>query len=301
MTPHEALPGTTQSSVTLHMCCSESIALAPALADRPQLPLPRTSSNGMVTVVLDLDNTLVFTRVLDADSATVLVTLRPYLSDLLHWALGHCEVFIWTAGRRHYAAHAVQRMLDYFRLPRVPYLITRDDEGWYSDFDTCKDVHLLGRDMDCVVLVEDSVPYARQSCDNCVIVPPYRGEPTDDALLIVRDLLRKMVAGRGGLGVPQFLREHVRLPLLVPTAHLIRAYDWAVLQAGPPPAFAPALPQLSPCGGAAHVPAAPAPAPAAPPDGPPAPAKRPRQPAAAGRKPKVRQVASPKRVSFLVP
>lgn len=65
----------------------------------------------------------------------------------------------------------------------------------------------------------------------------------------------QQVAGRGGLGVPQFLREHVRLPLLVPTAHLIRAYDWAVLQAGPPPAFAPALPQLSPCGGAAHVPA----------------------------------------------
>ena len=183
----------TQSSITLHLCCTESIELAPALADRPRLPLPRTGSCGMLTVVLDLDNTLVFTRVLDADSATVLVTLRPYLCDLLHLALAHCEVFVWTAGRRHYASHAVQRMLDYFKLPRVPYLITRDDEGWYNEYETFKDVQLLGRDMDSVLLVEDSVPYARVSCNNSVIVPSYRGEPTDQVLRNLTELLQQMV------------------------------------------------------------------------------------------------------------
>jgi len=178
----------------------------------------------MLTVVLDLDNTLVFTRVLDADSATVLVTLRPYLFDLLHLALTHCEVFVWTAGRRHYASHAVQRMLDYFKLPRVPYLITRDDEGWYNEYETFKDVQLLGRDMDSVLLVEDSVPYARVSCDNCVIVPSYRGEPSDTVLRNLTQLLRQMIACRGGLGVPQFLRENVQSPLFVPSPYVISAY-----------------------------------------------------------------------------
>jgi hypothetical protein len=131
-------------------------------------------------------------------------------------------------------------MLDYFKLPRVPYLITRDDEGWYNEYETFKDVQLLGRDMDSVLLVEDSVPYARVSCNNSVIVPSYRGEPTDQVLRNLTELLQQMVTSRGGMGVPQFLKENVQSPLFVPLPSFMGEYDWSTI----PHAAQPNLPPI---------------------------------------------------------
>eukprot|EP00906_Rhabdomonas_costata_P007607 RCo010894 len=175
----EASPFPSSGPVTLTFSLKEDLEAVPGVLLRehrlPLEPLACHHPDHRYTVVLDLDNTLVSTAVVEAETGVVAVTVRPFLLNLLKFALSHCDVFVWTAGSRAYAVRVLHHVLQHLRLGAgmLPWVITRDDEGWYTQMDTSKDIRLLGRDVNTVVLIEDSQEYARLSSDNAVIVPRF--------------------------------------------------------------------------------------------------------------------------------
>ena len=96
-----------------------------------QCSLGMEDNSALKTIVLDMESTLLHAVVRD-DRKTVSLTFRPYLGEFLAMVLGHFDVYIWIAGKRNYALECIQHMVEHYKLPCAPHLITRDDGGWYQ-------------------------------------------------------------------------------------------------------------------------------------------------------------------------
>ena len=156
-------------------------------AKKPSKLIPEQSAEnrGKLTVVLDLDETLIFGR-----AGPIMV--RPGAQRLLQRLKHKCELVVWTAADVVYASE-VLLTLD----PdgsAIDFLISRTD-AWFDDkaatvihpelgapLGAPKNLRLLGRPLHRTIIVEDSPSSVVLQPKNAILVGPYRGEPGDTTL-----------------------------------------------------------------------------------------------------------------------
>ncbi|KAG0465479.1 hypothetical protein HPP92_019643 [Vanilla planifolia] len=171
----------------------ETASTQPGRPRRDALPPP--SVPGRITIVLDLDETLVHSRVgvppdrydfvvhpsIEGLEMTFYVLKRPGVDELLHAASESFEVVIYTAGLKEYASLVIDQLdpgggMVTHRLYRDSCL---EEEGGKM----VKDLSSLGRNLDRVVIVDDNpVSYSLQK-ENAIPVASFVDDPRDKELV----------------------------------------------------------------------------------------------------------------------
>ncbi|KAH9601870.1 FCP1 homology domain [Trypanosoma melophagium] len=134
-----------------------------------QLVAPLTSKVKKYTVVLDLDETVVYAR-------EGPLYARAYLRELLRSIKNDFEVIVWTAGEREYAKNILEEINEECI---IQHLIYRH-KTWFSTDDYTKDLKKLGRDINYVIIVENTPDCVRANPKNGIIVEDFEvpGTPT---------------------------------------------------------------------------------------------------------------------------
>lgn len=183
-----------------------------------------------ITVVLDLDETLVYAR-------EGPLYVRPGLEELFQFLADNCETVVWTASMRQYA-EAVVRLID--TKGSIHHTICRDS-AWFSSGSCRKDLNLLGRDTQTTILFENTPDCIRGFEQNSVLVADYEGgELEDNTLHTILALLRDLVRRRAeeGVTVPEYIRDSGLLDLrAVPTddGDVMECYCLATVACWPGP------------------------------------------------------------------
>eukprot|EP00756_Hemistasia_phaeocysticola_P021817 Hpha_TRINITY_DN15796_c3_g7::TRINITY_DN15796_c3_g7_i1::g.37762::m.37762/K15731/CTDSP; carboxy-terminal domain RNA polymerase II polypeptide A small phosphatase len=174
------------------------------LPGRHMLPPMAAGDQGKYTIVLDLDETLIYAR----DGP---LYARPGVHEFLDLLGSRAEGVAWTAGVRAYA-QAVLRNID--RKGALKHCVYRHAKWFSGSAGYTKDLGLLGRDLSRTLIVENTPDCVRHYIDNSILLADYerdeRTEFSDDQTL---PLLHQIVSGLidSGLTVPQYL---ARTPLL---------------------------------------------------------------------------------------
>eukprot|EP01064_Diplonema_japonicum_P001542 TRINITY_DN1100_c0_g1_i1.p1 TRINITY_DN1100_c0_g1~~TRINITY_DN1100_c0_g1_i1.p1 ORF type:complete len:427 (+),score=48.89 TRINITY_DN1100_c0_g1_i1:55-1335(+) len=156
---------------------------------------------GKYCVVLDLDETLVYAR----DGP---IQCRPGFKEMIRVLGQHCETVVWTAGERSYAKE-VLKQLD--TVGAIRHCIYRHHLWFDGQPGQVKDLRLLGRDPDRVLLVENTPDCLRKNATQAILVPDFRGKDEQGILTLLTVFLKDMV--KSGLPVAQYLRSS---PLITP-------------------------------------------------------------------------------------
>eukprot|EP01062_Namystynia_karyoxenos_P051213 TRINITY_DN4010_c2_g1_i1.p1 TRINITY_DN4010_c2_g1~~TRINITY_DN4010_c2_g1_i1.p1 ORF type:complete len:597 (+),score=164.51 TRINITY_DN4010_c2_g1_i1:81-1793(+) len=168
----------------------------------PLLPPQSGALAGRLTVVLDLDETLLHRRGREE------VLYRPHWEELLEALKDIAEVVLWTASKED-TLPKVLRTMDP-RGDRFHHRICRDDRWFTSPFGQfdpgVKDLSMLGRPISRCVIVDNSVGCVERNPEHAVVVPSYEAEdPQDATLVVVRRLLQWAARRAGTLSVPELL------------------------------------------------------------------------------------------------
>eukprot|EP01012_Entosiphon_sulcatum_P027704 TRINITY_DN33414_c0_g1_i1.p1 TRINITY_DN33414_c0_g1~~TRINITY_DN33414_c0_g1_i1.p1 ORF type:complete len:260 (-),score=31.45 TRINITY_DN33414_c0_g1_i1:58-813(-) len=175
---------------------------APSMIHEPTKHMipPKKRDDKKITVVLDLDETLIYAR-------EGPLYARPHLEELLAFLGAHCETVVWTAGVRAYA-QAVIRNIDPTGV--IDHCIYRHEKWFTGQAGYAKDLQLVGRDLNHVIIIENTPDCIRGHEENGILVSDYEGgESADNTLPAITKLLEDLVTA--GVTVPEYLR---RSPLL---------------------------------------------------------------------------------------
>ena len=203
-----------------------------ALPRDPFLPPMRRGTR--LTLVLDLDETLVHSTVIDGagyDSgssdqhqekpdhifsfpgsrALCLVQFRPHVAEVLRLIakLDHCEVVVFTAGTQAYADEVLSvldpdQTLIHHRLYRQH--CVSDANGLYF-----KDLRALGRPMDRIVLVDNSPLSVAMNPSNGIPIKSWLKDPDDRELCHLFELIEALVSS--DKSVQTVLEDRYNLPV----------------------------------------------------------------------------------------
>ncbi|KAK7200250.1 NLI interacting factor-like phosphatase [Novymonas esmeraldas] len=135
----------------------------PPLSSSTLIPPPHPQDVGKLVVVLDLDETLVYSR-------DITVYERPGVMRLLKALKGKCELIVWTAGTREYALDVI-RIID--PVCAVQHCIYRHPMWWTGDVGCAKDLRMLGRPMDRVLLIDNTPSVFRANPRNSLLVEDF--------------------------------------------------------------------------------------------------------------------------------
>ncbi|RNF16917.1 nuclear lim interactor-interacting factor [Trypanosoma conorhini] len=123
---------------------------------------PPVGASKKYTVVLDLDETVVYAR-------EGPLYARAYLHELLRSIKDKFEVIVWTAGEREYAKNILEEInQDHI----IQHLIYRHG-AWFCSEDYTKDLKKLGRNIDYVIIVENTADCVRANPQNGIIVEDF--------------------------------------------------------------------------------------------------------------------------------
>ena len=192
------------------------------LSRPPVLPPKAASKSKPLTLALDLDETLVHCSItpLPNPSMTfpvtfngvnyhVYVRLRPHLMQFLKGVSERFEVVIFTASQQVYA-DTLLNLLDPDRR-YIDYRVFRDScvcvEGNYL-----KDLHILGRNMAKVCIVDNSIQAFGYQLDNGIPIESWYDDESDRELL---DLLDFLVRISRLNDVRPFLKDYFNLSAFV--------------------------------------------------------------------------------------
>ncbi|CAJ1989103.1 NLI interacting factor-like phosphatase [Leishmania donovani] len=150
----------------------------------------------LLTLVLDLDETLVSNR----DSRQSAAVLRPYCLHVLN-ALRHMkelEIVLWTASTKETALPVVDQL---HKTGIIFDDIIFRNSIWFTQPIHTKDLRLLGRDMNRVLIVDNSVGCCKLHPRNALLVEDFHGvRRREDAALVnvyyVVDALLRMMRER---------------------------------------------------------------------------------------------------------
>lgn len=149
-----------------------------------------------ITVILDLDETLIYAR-------EGPLYCRPHLDELLHFLGENCETVVWTAGIRPYA-QAVIKNIDPTGI--IQHCVYRHNKWFSGQPGYVKDLSLVGRDLSRCLIVENTPDCVRGYERNGILVPDYDGaEGPDNTLLIVKRIIAEMMESH--LSVPDFIHD----------------------------------------------------------------------------------------------
>lgn len=165
-----------------------------------------------MTVVLDLDETLVHSYIVDRASDAArhaiyvkneengghYVNVRPGVAELLRVVGSLCEGVLWTAGTREYAARVIE-IVDYAAI--LQHKIYRND-SWYCE-DGAKRLARLGRDLPQTLIVDNSMSAIAANPENAILVEDYIEDEDDDTLYTLAHLIQEMVIS--GFSVSDYL------------------------------------------------------------------------------------------------
>ena len=177
---------------------SEESNLLPALVSK------ETSKRKHVTLVLDLDETLIHSTMAHHDSAgadftiqvlldkeyPVYVRKRPFLHEFLERVSKMFEIIIFTASKKLYA----EKLLDV--LDPENKLFSRRvyrDSCIYQDGTYTKDLTVLGIDLAKVAIVDNSPQVFRLQVNNGIPIESWFDDPSDSALMSLLPFLEKLV------------------------------------------------------------------------------------------------------------
>ena len=168
----------------------------------PLIPPQDADVDGKITVVLDLDETLIHAEA--QQSGPPEVTPRHHVSKLLEVANGCCEVVVWTASSR-LQAHYVLRQIDHQRVVRHcvykhrKWMPANPRVQGYT-----KDLRLMGRNMDRIFIVENTPDCLLLNPANGILVEDFSMQNnTDNTLLALAWIIQHMCAS--GKTVPNYL------------------------------------------------------------------------------------------------
>ncbi|ESL10433.1 hypothetical protein TRSC58_01834 [Trypanosoma rangeli SC58] len=154
------------------------------------LPYHRGLPSAPLCIVVDLDETLVQAR-------GECVQPRPYIKeffDLCHTE--GCEVVVWSAGSPSHVnmvARAVAKASQ--RKEWFHYIISRHDKWYRGEEDTVKDLSVLDRVINRVLMVENNPRSIQRYPQHSILLEDYN-QPTaqDNSLRIISDVVRRLLA-----------------------------------------------------------------------------------------------------------
>ena len=156
-------------------------------AGRDLIQPKEPAMEGRMTIVLDLDETLIYAR-------EGPLYARPGVDELLQYLKEHFEAVVWTAGVRAYA-QAVVKNID--KGGAIQHCVYRHRKWFSGQAGYNKDLRLLGRDMNNTIIIENTPDCLRGNEGNGILVADYEGgELADDTLYCILALLKDMVARR---------------------------------------------------------------------------------------------------------
>jgi RNA polymerase II subunit A small phosphatase-like protein len=154
---------------------------------RELIPAPDPNMQGRLTIVLDLDETLIYAR-------EGPLYARPGIDELLSFLKDNFETVVWTAGVRAYA-QAVVKTID--KVNAIQHCVYRHKKWFSGVAGYNKDLTLLGRDMKNTLIIENTPDCLRGNEGNGILVADYEGgELADDTLFCILALLRDLVEKR---------------------------------------------------------------------------------------------------------
>lgn len=154
------------------------------------IPRMRRLQHFNLHVVIDLDETLVSAR-----NGPILV--RPYVGHLIQTLMDcRCEIILWTAGIPQYVAGIITGLTmaiqglsaevsEQTHPPWLHHLIQRNDR-WYDEEKVCvKNLKLLGRPLERVLVIENNPAAVQMQVSNAILVQDYVVENYNDRSLEV--------------------------------------------------------------------------------------------------------------------
>ena len=164
------------------------------------VPPKDPSLEDRITVVLDLDETLIYAR-------EGPLYARPGLDELMKFLKDNTEAIVWTAGVKTYA-QAVVRNIDKFGA--IQHTVYRHRKWFSGCAGYNKDLTLLGRDMATTLIIENTPDCVRGNETNGILVADYEGgELSDNTLPAILMLLKDLVNRRAkeGISVSKYVQS----------------------------------------------------------------------------------------------
>ncbi|CCW70094.1 unnamed protein product [Phytomonas sp. Hart1] len=184
-----------------------SFRRTPSLSNVGQFLIPPKLSTDAkkLTVVLDLDETLVYARMGP-------LYVRPGMEQLMAFLAEHCEAVVWTSSVHLYADAVIDQIDPCDAIRHTVYRHSR----WFNGQSATKELQLLGRDLESTIIIENTPDCLLGYEQNGIIVEDYEGGELEDTTLTrLLGFLQDLVARRAadGITVPEFIQSshHLRL------------------------------------------------------------------------------------------
>ena len=135
-----------------------------------------------LTLVLDLDETLMSFIYINNESKEGLLRIRPYLYNFLNLVKEYYEIIIFTAATKNYA----DPILDNIEVKRGKYFnyrLYREDCSIINN-DFIKDISLIGRDLSKVIIVDNMQQNFKLQKENGILISSFWGEDDNDKVLL---------------------------------------------------------------------------------------------------------------------
>ncbi|GET93789.1 nuclear lim interactor-interacting factor, putative [Leishmania tarentolae] len=198
----DAFPLSLEESVTE---TAEAFRRSPSITASGEYLIPPkpTEFKNRLTVVLDLDETLIYAR-------QGPLYVRPGIETLMRFLADHCETIVWTSSKHRYADAVVAQIDTCGAVRHTVYRHRR----WFNGTSATKELRLLGRDLETTIIVENTPDCCRGYERNAVLVEDYEGgELADHTLHTLLALLRDLVERheKEGISVPEYIATTTRL------------------------------------------------------------------------------------------
>lgn len=175
----------------------------PPCAPRIKVLPIKTRSTQRLTLVLDLDETLVHSEakpienpdaiinlIFNGVACNIYVRFRPWMFEFLQAVSKKFEVVVFTASHKAYASQLL-KLIDPGR-KLIKHRLYRDHcynlKGNYM-----KDLRVLGRDLSEVIIIDNSIQAFGYQLDNGIPIISWFDDPTDCELFKVHNLLMHLI------------------------------------------------------------------------------------------------------------
>ena len=135
-----------------------------------------------LTLILDLDETIMSFIYINDDNEEVLLRIRPYLYNFLNLVKEYYEIVIFTTATQNYA----DPIIDNIEIRRGKYFNYRlyREHCTIINNDIIKDISLLGRDLSKIIIVDNMQQNFKLQKENGILISSFWGEDDNDKVLL---------------------------------------------------------------------------------------------------------------------
>ena len=135
-----------------------------------------------LTLVLDLDETLMSFIFINYEKKEGLTRIRPYLYNFLNLVKEYYEIIIFTAATKNYA-DPILDVIEEIRGKYFNYRLYREHCS-IIDNDFIKDISLIGRDLSKMIIVDNMQQNFKLQKENGILISSFWGEDDNDKVLL---------------------------------------------------------------------------------------------------------------------